>query len=478
MTVACGGVFKSVQVCPSLSKPLFRVVMCYLYLNGLNMEATEPYLLECRKRIENQLQWADSKYWRHQEFVLLSDKILDKTGVSLSPNTLKRLWGKVTYGHQPNTTTLNTLAIFLEYENWVEFIAGLEKETLVEAPGEENKVLPETIPVLKYKSLPVIIESFFIISLLGLMAMISLQFVRPAGITVPAQLLESVEFKSDKIVAGVPNTVVFTYDVTKINGDRFYIQQNWDDRLRFEIDPTKKEVTSTYYYPGYWRAKIMVDTLVLKEHDLIVESDGWLITLDEEKNPRYFLKEEMTDQGLSVRPDIYENAIAGKSTIPWMTAHYVDDFGKLELDNLDLELEIKNGYRSGLTPCANIQVVVLGSENIFSIPLSQPGCVGDLRLRLGNVVKEGRDHNLVAFGRNLDLVQKIKLIVRNRQASIFINGELVQMVSYQDTGGTFYGLRIKFKGLGMAHSVQVRDSRYSGDPVIIFPPEDHRKKAH
>src|ERR1700733_6081243 len=83
---------------------------------------TDELLIEKAKRLyEDKTGWGDSGEWTNQDFVILSEKIQERTGVALSHVTLKRVWGKVKYDSLPNTHTLDTLVQFLGYENWREF---------------------------------------------------------------------------------------------------------------------------------------------------------------------------------------------------------------------------------------------------------------------------------------------------------------------------------------------------------------------
>src|ERR1700709_1168409 len=83
---------------------------------------TDEFLIEKTKKLfETNTGWGDSGEWTNQDFVILSEKIQEKTGVALSHVTLKRVWGKVKYDSLPNTHTLDTLVQFLGYENWREF---------------------------------------------------------------------------------------------------------------------------------------------------------------------------------------------------------------------------------------------------------------------------------------------------------------------------------------------------------------------
>src|ERR1700676_1843484 len=83
---------------------------------------TDEFLIEKTKKLfESNTGWGDSDEWTNQDFVILSEKIQERTGVALSHVTLKRVWGKVKYDNLTNKHTLDTLVQFLGYENWREF---------------------------------------------------------------------------------------------------------------------------------------------------------------------------------------------------------------------------------------------------------------------------------------------------------------------------------------------------------------------
>src|SRR5580658_2594102 len=83
---------------------------------------TDEFLIEKTiKLFESNTGWGDSEEWTNQDFVILSEKIQERTGVALSHVTLKRVWGKVKYDSLPNTHTLDTLVQFLGYQNWRDF---------------------------------------------------------------------------------------------------------------------------------------------------------------------------------------------------------------------------------------------------------------------------------------------------------------------------------------------------------------------
>ena len=78
-------------------------------------------LLQVKRLYEEKTGWGDSDHWNNQDFLELRELIFDRTGISLSHVTLKRIWGKVRYESLPHTNTLNTIVKFLGYRNWREF---------------------------------------------------------------------------------------------------------------------------------------------------------------------------------------------------------------------------------------------------------------------------------------------------------------------------------------------------------------------
>src|ERR1700761_9003975 len=105
------------------------------------MHSDEYYIEKTKKLFEVATGWGDSSDWTNQDFVVLSEKIQEKTGVALSHVTLKRVWGKVKYDSLPNTHTLDTLVQFLGYENWRAFKSQ-------NGNGVSHAAVAETAPVV------------------------------------------------------------------------------------------------------------------------------------------------------------------------------------------------------------------------------------------------------------------------------------------------------------------------------------------
>src|ERR1700744_5435274 len=104
-------------------------------------------------QIENDMGWGNPDDWTNHDFVALSEKIRERTGIAISHVTLKRIWGKVKYESLPNTHTLDTLVRFLGFENWRDFKSQNGNGVAKPAPPapvieevQEKPLPPQAIP--------------------------------------------------------------------------------------------------------------------------------------------------------------------------------------------------------------------------------------------------------------------------------------------------------------------------------------------
>src|SRR5271168_978595 len=110
---------------------------------------TDEFLIEKTiKLYESNTGWGDSDEWTNQDFVVLSEKIQERTGVALSHVTLKRVWGKVKYDSIPNTHTLDTLVQFLGYESWRQFKSQNGNGAIIVEPLNRNNHNGHHAPIL------------------------------------------------------------------------------------------------------------------------------------------------------------------------------------------------------------------------------------------------------------------------------------------------------------------------------------------
>jgi hypothetical protein len=396
---------------------------------------------QCLSQIETQLQWGKSEDWHNDVFLELSEKIQQKTGVLLSPTTLKRVWGKVNYKSAPSISTLNTLSQFAGYENWREF------------KNQNNISFFRKIRQRVSPNLGIIMISAAIMTLV----FISLYSLKGKE-EIPKFDISKIVFKSNTITEGLPNSVVFDIDLQGIQSDSIYIQQFWDPTKTIKLKPTQKQATGIYYFPGYFKAKLLVDGKKIKEHDLFIKSNGWSATIDYEPIPKFLEQSEIIDNGLSLPKKNIEQ-IKNSNTPIGASFHYVKDFGDVSGDNFTLKTSIQNMYNDKWAVCQKNRIVILGTNGAHIIPFSIPGCASDLDLLLNDVFLKGKENDLSAFGVDFTSQKEIQIKILNKQVKVFVNQKEIYSNSYHQSIGRLVGIRYRFTGAFKASFIEIIDSK-------------------
>ncbi|MBA6156571.1 hypothetical protein H3Z83_08605 [Tenacibaculum sp. S7007] len=394
----------------------------------------------CLILIEEKLNWGSSKEWHNDVFIELSERIQEETKVLLSSTTLKRVWGRVNYNSAPSISTLNALAQFAGFLNWRDFKNNNDAS---EFTFYKKSVL---------KNLKVIMLSAFIIAALFLSI-----FSMSSNKSTRVKDYSKVLFKSRAIVEGLPNSVVFDFDLKDVKSDNILIQQYWDATKTIKIDREQKQATGQYYFPGYFRAKLLIDNQIVKEHDLFIKSNGWLGTLDYEPVPKYFKEREIKKgNSLSFSKKILEEVAELEKPIT-STFHYVNDLGSISGDNFELVSNVRNLFTEKWGVCQKTTIIIVGTKSALLIPFSISGCVSEIGLMLSDVYLDGKKSDLSAFGTDLSSFKNIKIKTEDKNITVYVEGEQIYKSSYKEPLGNIVGVRFKFKGIGEVEDLMLKD---------------------
>jgi hypothetical protein len=420
----------------------------------MTMNHDNEYLQLCIKLIGEKLNWRPADEWRNYEFTELSEKILDATSVNLSVTTLKRIFGKLKYESLPSTVSLNALARFLGYTSWMDFKS---KQKLAKEP-EPVQVIKKT-SFFKKKVWPMAAAATVIIAILAF-TFLSGKSVRPL------KNENQIVFTSKPLAEGLPNSVVFNVDLKGNKPDKAIFQQSWDSTRTVALEPGQTEATGIYYLPGYFRAKLILDGRIVKEHDLFVKSDKWMATIDYKPIPTYVKEKDlMLKDEMSVTENVL-NEIKKNAEPIWLTYHLVKPFGNLQSDNFTLESSIKNVYAEGPAVCKTAKIFVLCSKGAFIIPFTITGCISDVNLKANDNYLDGRQNDLSCFSTDLSNWANVKVEVKNRVMRIYLNNKLIKQETYKLDAGEIVGLRFSFLGAGSVKNTKLIDDKgnyqYSG----------------
>lgn len=431
---------------------------------------TDEILLEkAKKLVENRSGWGDSGDWTNSDFLALSEKIQQQTGVSISHVTLKRLWGKVKYDSLPNTHTLDTLAQYTGYESWREFKSRncnghVPVINSVPPPAQPVNDAPAVAPTPLPKKHSKLIKRVSIAA--AIVALPCVLFFMPANTDKDKIIPAHYTFNSKTTVAqGLPNSVVFNYEASKSPYDSVVIQQSWDRTRQVKVSKNGTQHTSIYYYPEYYHAKLIVGNQVVKQHDLLIKTDGWTPMIIQNPVPVYLDKKDVIKNGvMQVTPQQFTaNNIPLEPETPKTILCNVQDFGEIYSDDFTLETSIKNDYKQGAGVCQETKIFILCKESGIWIPLSAKGCESSLDLLFTNYYKNGKQADLSAFGVDFSQFVKVKVVSKNGKADVYMNDKLVYTIPNGIAKTKIFGVDIEFAGGGTVDYVKLtndKDVRY------------------
>ena len=419
----------------------------------LNMSGNPVKML--LKAIEEQLLWAESESWTSEDFRLLSEKVYESTGIKLSISTLKRVWGKVAYESKPSTSTLNALAQYIGYENFSVFKNQVGNQDI-----PLNSIDKEGIKLSKYMvSVAIIVILFFVV--------FGLSFLKSEGNTGDYDFA-NVNFSSRVIASSLPNTVIFNYNFGNNTLSKAQIQQSWNTALTFEVDQQKSEASCFYYYPGYFRAKLLADGNILREHDIKIPTDGWMATLGRYGKPKYlYYGELIEDQTLRLKQDLIETAQEQEEeTAAWLTFHYYDSLPAIQGNRFDFEIRFRNTYEKSNGICKNVEMLVQGTESVFVTPFSIPGCTSELNLITAGTDFSGKQNDLSSLGFELSEWQIFRLTVKDGRAIYYMNNHMLFEKEVLNPVGEIVGFKLHFRGNGEVDYLKLK-----GENQITFTQE-------
>ncbi len=429
------------------------------------MQFDESSLPQCRTLIENKVGWGDSGHWTSADFEALSELILAETGVSLSSSTLKRLWGRVRYTSAPQVATLNALARFVGYVNFRNFEVAQARKSEDEITVSTGNEQPEEKALVSNSHTKKTIPNNRTFSI-GLAAGIVISLLLAFSLTMNQKedrksKVSTFTFSSRPVSAGIPNSVVFTFDVSAARTDSLFIQQSWDVTKRISIKKDQKQATSIYYYPGFYKAKLIVGDSAVRQHDLLIKTDGWLPLVDQQPVPVYFHpKDCMRDGTLSMTSEMLQNRnVQLQPTVPWVSYHYVQEMGALSSDNFTLETKLKSTYSTGSGACQNTQLFILCENTMMAIPLAIPGCTSAINAMFADKLMKGTETDLSALGVNFADYVKLRLEVKNKMVQVLVNDHSALKTAFASNAGRLVGFVYRFQGTGAVDYLHVYDAQ-------------------
>lgn len=408
------------------------------------------YILLCKRLIEEKFHFENGNgSLRQRDLEWLADSIEETSGIKLSLSTLKRLWKK-DHEQMPHPSTLDALVSLLGYKNWQDFkLKKTEPSPIpVSTPQKKTKwaLAPWTMLAI---GLAVILLSWLIAFRTG-----------KQDKTKPV-IKGPVSFTGNKTVSqGVPNTVIFNYDLSNVEADSFFFQQSWNNLEKVKIDPRGNSYSNIYYYPGFHRAKLIANDSIIKRFRVHITTDGWLPMVRYsvfDNMPVYLKNNHPVTNGVlhSTRNDLINSNVNVDKN--FMVSYYnTREFENTSSDHFSLDTRIICDSNN-TAACPGFQLVIVCEEHIFFVSLVGKGCERNIEIKMGEEYRNGMNSDLSAFGRDLHKWQRLQIQVVNKQATIFLEEQPVYTIGFKNDFGKIVGLSYNFIGTGAVDYVRLKN---------------------
>jgi transcriptional regulator with XRE-family HTH domain len=399
--------------------------------------------------------FGDLKDMRQRDLGYLCERIEERSGILISLSTIKRILNGQ-YNRLPQVATLNAIALCLGYADW----QGFKTRKLAEAVVSIEREM--TGQVRSKKAVKIIGAGS---ALLLLAAILSWSYFSRS----PANGDRTATFTIRKTTQNaVPNTVVFSYDIDRVSGDSFFIQQSWDKNRRVRIYKNSYTLTDIYYEPGYHVAKLYANERILKTIDVSIPTDRWFFYCKESLTrglPAYIQTDRPIRHGILGlnRQALVDNKIDPQKSQVYLATFFPTTIGA-DADNFRLTARLKlTEVRN--TACPFIMTEVYCQRRFTYCMFTVPGCTGGISAQFGDQVVDGKDNDLSALAFDVHLWHDLEMLVRHRQVTVSIDGKAVLTKEYTTSSGLITGLGFHSNGLCEVDSIRLE----SLDGETVYP---------
>ncbi|MEL6676816.1 MAG: hypothetical protein AAFR61_31700 [Bacteroidota bacterium] len=407
-------------------------------------------------QINAALNWGTVDRWTNKDFEQLSEQIWEKTRQRLSVTTLKRVWGRAERVSQPSQTTLDILSEFAGFENWRDFTQQQRGTPYAEQPTRSRLAMPST----RWLVLGLLLVGIGIAYVLWNQS--SEEIAHPRPTPQPDDFF----FQKTVIADEIPNSVIFAYDASKADPDAVIeIQQDWDMRKRMPLSREDTVATCIYYRPGQFKAKLVVDSQIVAEDDVLIPTENWLGVVEQDPVPLY-LPNEVVNRGTDIA--ITQDALKPYDVDPQQeditTCLYkVSDFEDLYTDDFSFEIEVRHTLDQPRRRCKGVEIYLIFDGSAISIPLANKGCVANLNVMTFEGFVSGKNADLSAFGVDMEAWQQVQMVSQNGKLEVFLNGQSVYQMAVPSPALAIKGISVYFDGTGMIRKARFRN----GDGVEV-----------
>ncbi|MBZ4192173.1 hypothetical protein [Niabella beijingensis] len=396
--------------------------------------------------------------WTNSDYIRLCADLYRTTNVSISANTLKRIFGKLKTPERyyPQRATRDALALYAGFKNWEQL-----EETFQE--NEETSIaqpVPAAAPLLVSQAAPSAIKQrtskprlwgwgLLLIALAG-----TLFYTSPGKSPVKAKLVCS------NPNGKTPHSAVFSIALPEGVTTNMPLLIDFGDGERPKPITPGAQLSHYYKIPGRYYAVLKSGDRALDTSVVYLQTNGWTATA---RTPRDTIWVYPIDTGILraanalfvTTPQLYR---AGIDTSHTFFIDFVNTTAfPVDADNFELSVRLKTSDDRPGVRCSPLYVNVYGERTSHYFNIHRSGCEAWIEAGFSEWAAHSTSEDIKAFTADLSNGGKFTLRVAHKNITFFINDKALFTTSYKIPVGNIYGLRFSFAGIGAVYEATLKD---------------------
>lgn len=448
------------------------------------MESFFKYLEICCALIASKTSPKPVSEWTKGHFQQLSEDIYDQTGVSVSPHTLRRVFGKLktTERYYPQQATRDALAAYAGFKNWQHLTEKIEAEgeatatALTDELPDAVNVAPAEPAAVRTRKAALRRRTYRLLAAAGILiaGLAGYLYYRAVAI-LPYQA----ELVCRNPESDAPYTAVFSIKLppgAKPQGA--YTIDFGDEDVSAPFGPG--EIRSHYYrkrhrfYAWLMYKGSIVDTLPVY---LKTDPGTWAATATSVNGQRWqdnTVFFNVTQPKVPMHISTQELSKLGIDT----TIAFTTNFGYVQplpvsADNFELIARVKTSAIRPKIECNALGITILGEDGFQTIQIQKPGCGEFVYAWFSEWRTNGAFNDATRLVADLTNGGTIRFNVDHQTVTIWADEKKILTQKYKRPVGKIYGISIAFQGNGTVYSASVRD--LATNQIITLAPLADRK---
>lgn len=428
-----------------------------------------------RKQVEIELKWGPVAQWTQRDFQSLSDLLEKKTRERLGITTLKRILGRIEQKGLPYLHTLDVMAVYLGYQNWIDFKkqnahhfenSNSDSLNLNTGFSESDYAKQDDKPSAK-KFIQIKRSSFFVLIFLFCTLFFSSaflffqKFIHNENHLIPAV---SCELQSTNAIAdSFPHEVNFQFYCPDLDPNKLNVISFEPAHMHYAVVDKKGLGSYSHVYsnPGIFQVKVFSNKDLVAQKAVLISSGGWKANLHPKTKKETQIKYTIKNGCLGIdkaslalkMPDVNKR---------FYTSFYMYKEMGVDGDNFQLSTRLKNTSDGILNKDKGVFLRLWGEKDYHMIQIANAFRKLEIFNRYSDVILDSIRTSKTQFQKFTKETEdwfNLSVKVKEKRIQIFFNEEKLVDTLYTKPIGDLMGLETSFVGTGEVDFIRIFDKK-------------------